>query len=214
MGLAQHTDSITTGTVVSDESTARVSFPQPRDVNGIREALVSYALIGLRDEWESLAQREAEIESQLRQLETHPWTRTKLRGLIVSDTARYLRDEREKLIQRRAELIDQWQALQARATASRILIEPSGAATHDEDAHLSAAFKAVLGGMAVGIPVGGFAGLGLMALVMSATMGWLLVGVYVGVALGTILGGAAGGYAHTLSSAQRSQAIPLLEATS
>jgi len=130
---------------------------------------------------------------------------------LRQDTARYLRHDREKLFRRRAEIIDQWEALQAEATAPRILIEPSHAATQDEDAHLSSAFKAVLGGIAVGTPVGGLTGLGLMALVMSATMGWLLVSVYVGVAVGTILGGAAGGYAHMISSQQRSQAIPLID---
>jgi hypothetical protein len=193
---------------LTDEDGA--AFPQPWDMDGIREALVSYALVGLRDEWESLEQREAQIAAQMQQLEAQP-TNNALRRFVVSDTARFLQEERESLIRRREEIKAQWQALHAEQTGARILIEPRGVAAIDEDAHLSSAFKAVLAGIFVGAPVGGFAALGLMALVMSMSMGWLLVGVYVGVASGTLLGGIGGRYTQVLASEARTRIIPLFE---
>ena len=192
---------------LTDEDGA--AFPQPWDMDGIREALVSYALVGLRDEWESLEQREAQIAAQMQQLEAQP-TNNALRRFVVSDTAHFLQEERESLIRRREEIKAQWQALHAEQTGARILIEPRGAAI-DEDAHLSSAFKAVLAGIFVGAPVGGFAALGLMALVMSMSMGWLLVGVYVGVTSGTLLGGIGGRYTQVLASEARTRSIPLFE---
>ncbi|HEU4792590.1 MAG TPA: hypothetical protein VFS96_02930 [Nitrolancea sp.] len=186
------------------------AFPKPWDMDGLREALVSYALIGLRDEWESLEQREAQIEAQMQQLEAQP-TNNALRRFVVSDTARYLHEERESLIRRREEIKAQWQSLHAEQTGARILIEPRRVVTTDEDAHLSSAFKAVMAGIFVGAPVGGLAGLGLMALVMSATMGWLMVGVYAGVAAGTLLGGVGGRYTQVLASEAQTRSIPLFE---
>ena len=179
-------------------------------MDGIREALVSYALVRLRDEWESLEQREAQITAQMQQLEAQP-TNNALRWFVVSDTARFLQEERESLIRRREEIKAQCQALQAEQTGARILIEPRGAAASDEDAHLSFVFEAVLAGIFIGAPVGGFAALGLMALIMSATMGWLLVGVYVGVASRTLLGGIGGRYTQMLASEARTRSIPLFE---
>lgn len=190
------------------------TIPKPWDLVGLRQALVSYALIGVQDEWESLAQREAQIEAQLQQFEAQRTAGGKLRRLMASDSVRHLHGEREDLIQRRAELHTQWQVLHAEAAHSRILIARRPVVENDEDTLLSAAFKAVLGGIAVGTPVLSLAGLGLMALVMSATLGWILVGVYVGAVLGTILGGAAGRYVHLVTREAQSRAIPLLEAVS
>ncbi len=185
-------------------------FPKPWDMDGIREALVSYALVGLRDEWESLEQREAQIAAQMQALEAQP-TNNALRRFVVSDTARFLQEERASLIRRREEIKAQWQSLQSEQAGARIFIEPRGAVAIDEDAYLSSAFKSVMAGIFVGAPVGGLAGLGLMALVMSATMGWLLVGVYAGVAAGTLVGGFGGRYTQVLASETRTQSIPLFE---
>jgi hypothetical protein len=201
--------SLTLGAPSMTEEDA-AEFPKPWDMDGIREALVSYALIGLRDEWESLDQREAQIAAQMQQLEAQP-TNNALRRFVVSDTARFLREERESLIRRREEIKAQWQSLQAEQVGARILIEPRREVATDEDAYLSSSFKAVMAGIFVGAPVGGLAGLGLMALLMSATMGWLLVGVYVGVASGTLLGGIGGRYTQVLASEAQTRSIPLFE---
>ena len=207
-------ESINSSTIDPSNSPVVGATPKPWDLAGLRQSLVSYALIGVQDEWENLEQREAQIAAQLQQLEAEQTTGSKLRRLVASDAVRYLHGEQENLIQRRAELRTQWQALQAEAASSRILIAHQPVVENDEDALLSAAFKAVLGGITVGAPVLSLAGLGLMALVMSATLGWILAGVYVGAVLGTILGGAAGHYAHLVTSEARSRAIPLLEAAS
>ncbi len=94
-------------------ATAAIHEPNARPTSNPWElakshpTLLSYTLVGMRDELASIAECQSTITSELQALETlkdRSWRRTKLGRRFISSVSKQLQAEQEQLAQRRAEI--------------------------------------------------------------------------------------------------------------